>query len=349
MGLYHRIYSSLLNGIQRLSIYHRILIGNSVIIFIGAVGGTLFTHALAGTANDIWLILFFSAMGILMSIVINAIIIKHALKPFYQLKNIVARMDRAQPQKTIPNSTAMDPDISKLSTAIYSLLNNLDRRTQQLSALSERFIHIQEEERLRIALELHDETGQALSLLSIMLERMQQQVPEQCSDLKQPLAEAQTLAGETLHGLRNIFHGIRPTMLDDLGLVPAIRWYGRDCLEPKGIEFSINSPDPSEDISPQIKITLYRIVQEAINNIERHSNAKKVSIHLQQLDNCINLEIEDDGSGFDLLKVTDTAVAEKKLGLIGIRERAELIGGEAEISSLPGKGTKINVRVPVEI
>ncbi len=340
------LLSIIRNRLSRLSIFHRIFIGNSVIIIFGAVGGTLTTHHFADMAADIWLISIFSTIGIILSVLTNFIIIKNALNPLYQLRRVVDLIKGDQARATSQLMAHTDPDILKLATAIDDLLNQLRARTLQLAALSERAINVQEEERKRIARELHDETGQALSMLIIGLERVENQTTERPEELKQQLTKVRILATQTLKDLRNVIYGLRPSMLDDLGLIPAIRWYARTCLEKMGAEIIVNVSDETDNIAPQLKTALYRIVQEAINNIERHAEATTVTINLTQEDGELCLSILDDGLGFNLQQVSDHAVQQQKLGLIGIIERAELVGGTAEVTSTPGNGTRIIVSVP---
>lgn len=157
---------------------------------------------------------------------------------------------------------------------------------------------------------------------------------------------AQRLTTRTLQDLRNVVAGLRPTLLDDLGLIPAIRWYARDRLEQNGIKFSINSTGGAENLIPTVKTNLYRIMQETIHNINQHSNAGHVNIKFENIVSGLHLEISDDGDGFNPELALAHAVKNKKLGLIGIKERVELINGKVDITSIPGSGTRIHIWVP---
>jgi two-component system sensor histidine kinase UhpB len=240
-----------------------------------------------------------------------------------------------------------DPDITQLAAALSSLVNQLDERNQQLRALSERAINAQEDERREIALTLHDDTGQLLSMLIINLERLEGQLPPETADLKGKLAVASNLARQSLASLRKIVYGLRPTILDDLGLVPAIRWIARTNLEEAGIHAEVIASDETEPISPQITSTLFRICQEAINNIIRHSQAQHVRIALNQQNCEIHLQVEDDGIGFDVAQASGQAISLQRLGLLGIQERAQLVGGRVNLESTPGRGTRLAVFVPM--
>lgn len=342
MGIINRIRLNL----KKTPILYRIAIGNAFVIAIGAIGGTLITRHLADQAVDWWLILIFTGIGTLLSVVINFWIIKSALRPLNELNKLVDQVQEGHsyidPQFLQPT----DPDINQLTATLDSLVTQLNERNLELRALSEHAINALEEERRRIALTLHDDTGQALSMLIINLERLENQLPDEESLLKVKLVTTRKLAQQSLANLRKIVYGLRPTILDDLGLIPAIRWYARTHLEEAGIMVDINSNGEIELQSPQLNSTLFRIAQEAINNVVRHSKANMVEIGLSQREDNILLEVKDDGQGFDISAVREEALQLQHLGLLGIQERAELVGGEVQLSSMPGGGTQIIVSVP---
>lgn len=338
---------SLRHRFQRLPILYRIAIGNAAVIAVGAIGGTLITRHLAGQAADWWLIIFFLAAGTMLSVATNFWIIKNALRPLTELSKLVQRLQAGTGEIDPRFLSDTDPDISQLANAIDSLLRQLEERNLQLRALSERAINAQEEERREIALTLHDDTGQALSMLIIYLEQLESQIPATDEALHSRLKSARQLAKDSLADLRKIVYGLRPTILDDLGLVPAIRWYARTNLEEAGISAKVQAEGEIEPLAPELKSTLFRIAQEAINNIVRHSQAKSARITLYRNDREIRLEIKDDGQGFDVPATADQALQSQRLGLLGIQERAELVGGKVKLDSQPGKGTRLQVIVPV--
>ena len=332
----------------RLPIFHRLLIGNSLVIVVGAVGGTAITSQLAhsSTAAEFWLIGLFATSGILLSLVVNFLIVRSALQPLRELRHGV---DRVRDGHAIPLPGEADPDIQKLAGALNSMLQRLDERTVQLRALSERAINAQEEERKRIARGLHDDTCQALSSLIISLERLEGALAAQLPELQPRVTAARQLATLTLEDLRKVVYGLRPTMLDDLGLAPAIRWYARANLEQASIRVTFDGLDESARLPARLETALFRIAQEAITNILRHAQAHSVTIRLEQAEGGrdICLRVEDDGMGFDVARISAQAVRLGRMGLIGIRERAELVGGQATIDSTPGRGTRLQVRAPL--
>ncbi len=338
--------SNFQQAIRKTPILYRITIGNAFVIAIGAVGGTYVTRLLADQAADWWLILFFLAIGTTLAVLVNFWIIKNALRPLTDLSSVVDRVQEGQTYIDPYYLQPTDPDINQLAAALDTLVRQLNDRNQELHALSEHSINALEEERQQIALTLHDDTGQSLSLLIINLESLEAQLPRDEKILLEKIVETRLLAQNSLSNLRQIVYGLRPSILDDLGLIPAIRWYARTNLEKAGILVEINANGEMESLPPQLNSTLFRIAQEAINNILRHSKAENVEINFSQVDDQILVEVADDGRGFDPSTVKDQALQLHHIGLLGMQERAELIGGSTEVISEPGSGTKIAITVP---
>lgn len=332
--------------IRRTPILYRIAIGNAFVIAIGAVGGTYVTRLLADQAVDWWLILAFLAIGTTMAVLINFWIIKNALRPLTDLSALVDRVQEGQTYVDPYYLQPTDPEINQLAAALDSLVRQLNERNQELHALSEHAINALEEERQQIALTLHDDTGQSLSLLIINLEGLEAQLPADEKILLEKIGETRQLAQNSLSNLRQIVYGLRPTILDDLGLIPAIRWYARTNLEKAGILVEINANGELGSLAPELNSTLFRIAQEAINNVLRHSNAENVEINFSQAGDRILLEVTDDGQGFDTGSVKEQALPLHHIGLLGMQERAELVGGSTNVISEPGRGTKIEIYVP---
>jgi two-component system sensor histidine kinase UhpB len=330
--------------LSRLSLLQRIVIGNASIIVLGAVIGTLVTRHLARRAADWWLVVLFAAGGITLSLLINFWIVSAALKPLGDLGRLAKRLKSGAPTVELKNP---DPYTSRMAETLRSLFLQLEERNRELQALSERAIEAQEDERRAIAQSLHDDTGQALSMLIIHLDRIDERIRPDQKELKKQVADARELASNSLTELRRILSGLRPAILDDLGLVPAIRWYARTTLEGVGVNVVVKAPSVPLALSPAITTTLFRIVQEAVNNVVRHADAGSVTIVLGLNDGMVLLRVEDDGRGFDPGNASRDAVELQRLGLLGIRERAELLGGDVQIESAPEKGTRLKVSIPL--
>lgn len=338
------LIASLRIRLSRLSLFRRIVIGNAIIIVFGSVIGTLITRHLAQQAADWWLIILFAAGGITLSLLINFWIVGAALNPLRDLGRLANRLQSGDPTVELKNP---DPYTTRMAETLRSLFLQLEERNRELHALSERAIDAQEEERRAIAQSLHDDTGQALSMLIIHLDRIDERIQPDQKELKKQVADARELAANSLTELRRILSGLRPAILDDLGLVPAIRWYARANLEQISVNVVVKAPGTPLELSPAITTTLFRIVQEAVNNVVRHAGAGSVTIVLQLNGGTVQLRVEDDGRGFSPGDASRDAVELQRLGLLGIRERAELLGGEFQIASAPEKGTRLQVSIPL--
>jgi len=330
----------------RISIFDRVIIGNSVIIIVGAIAGTVITRHLTLFGN-IWLILLFSSAGILITLLVNRLIIRSALHPLYELSNALERVNGGQINLPDSLKNYEDPDIHRLVVTLDSMLVRLATRTRQLQAISERAINAQEEERVRIARGLHDDTAQSISMLIIRLERLETLVSAGAPDLTQHVADAYKLATRLFEDLRHIIWDLRPSILDDLGLVPAIRWLARTKLEEVNVKVDFGGVNEVMRLPSHLETMLFRVAQEAVNNVLRHADAKNVSIRLWPEHEQMCLEVKDDGRGFDVERSNGEAVSKKRLGLLGIRERVSLVGGTVKVESAPGSGTSVLVYVPL--
>ncbi len=220
---------------------------------------------------------------------------------------------------------------------------HLQHEESERRQLLQHVINAQEEERKRVARELHDETGQALTALLMSLESVEADGRELSAPLREQFARTHRLTREALQNLRTIILDLRPAALDDLGLVPAIRRYAAHHLEPLGIEFTIDTQDwPKARLAATVETALFRIIQEGINNVARHAHARHVRLSLTASAEGISARVEDDGEGFD------PNAPREGLGLAGMRERVSLVGGRVEVHSAPGRGTQVQISIPLQ-
>ncbi len=210
-----------------------------------------------------------------------------------------------------------------------------------------RVINAQEDERRRIARELHDEYGQTLTGLIMSIESIESMALPQHSQLNEKLANAKSLLVRALEDMRRLTLDLRPSTLDDLGLVATTRSYVHSHLEPVGIKVSFDSKGLGRRLEPAVETTLFRIIQEAIRNIIRHAEAHNVRIHLEAGAGKIAAIVEDDGKGFDVESTFRYKIGSHSLGLLGIKERATLLGGTFSIKSKVGRGTILTVEIPL--
>lgn len=220
-----------------------------------------------------------------------------------------------------------------------------ERAEASREALRRQLLNAQEEERRRIARELHDQMGQNLTVLNLGLKSLLDAAPKKFQEVVLPLQE---LAAQTARDLHRVALELRPSTLDDLGLVKAIRNLVQTWSAQWTIDVDVEcSQYASTDVSKEAETALYRIIQEALNNVAKHSRAKRVSIILQGTAGRAQAIIEDDGQGFDTTKPHRPADQEGGLGLIGIQERLNVLGGSLNLESAPGRGTTLIVRIPV--
>jgi signal transduction histidine kinase len=212
---------------------------------------------------------------------------------------------------------------------------------QDLQRLSARLVAAQEQERQTLSRELHDQVGQALTAIKIDVARAEQGLLPSQTDLVERLGRARKGAEETLEIIRRLSMLLRPSMLDDLGLSAALGWYTKQFSASTAIRVSLND-DGSADLLPDAeKTSLYRIVQEALTNCARHSEARSIMIQLASEEQRYIVRIEDDGKGFTPVR------SARGLGLIGIEERVAEMGGVLELNSKPGAGTRIFISIPL--
>lgn len=224
------------------------------------------------------------------------------------------------------------------------LANRLQARTQELERLSRRMVQQHEEERRRLSLELHDETAQAFAAVKMQLGVVRERVEPALGEL---LARALELVDEGMGGIRNVTNDLRPSLLDDLGLVPALRSLVADFRERRGVRATLESPDHVPPLSDEAEVALYRALQEALSNVARHAAGAPVNAVLAADDTAVHLSITDAGPGFAGEHALAGFESNGRLGLAGMRERIAALGGELLVRSAPGSGVSIDIRIPL--
>ncbi len=240
----------------------------------------------------------------------------------------------------------LEERVRERTRELERLYRELQAREEWRGQLLAKVIGAQEDERKRLARELHDETSQTLSALAMRLETAVAAFPGDLA--RQRLVEAKDLTVRTLDELHRLIYDLRPSVLDDLGLLSAIRWYAERHLEPLGVTVRWELSGPERRLQPEIETALFRVAQEAITNIAKYAHAETVLIQCVLKDDGIAIEIEDDGDGFDPSQLPSAGDSRRGLGLMGMRERVELLGGTIDIDAAPGKGVRIAVSVPLK-
>jgi PAS domain S-box-containing protein len=248
-------------------------------------------------------------------------------------------------QHEITRRKAVEEAIRQSEQHQIQLLEQSRHMQQQLRQLSHRVLHVQEEERRRISRELHDEITQTLVGISVHLEALTKAAALDPKELKREIARTQKLVEKSVDSVHRFARELRPTMLDDLGLIPALRSLMKEFMKETGIRGSLTAFEDVAKLSLAKRTVLYRVAQEALNNVAHHAQATRVEVSLQRLPRALLLQIKDNGCAFDV----ESALKPKKnrrLGLIGMRERLEMVNGQFAIESAPGKGTTILAQIP---
>lgn len=214
------------------------------------------------------------------------------------------------------------------------------RARQELQELSARLVSAQEEERRNISRELHDEVGQSLSALLMEAGNAAARVSPDSTEVRRHVESIKRLAEASVQVIRNMSLLLRPSMLDDLGLVPALEWQAREVFKRTGLRVQVAADENASELPDEHKTCIYRVVQEALHNSARHAQARNVTVEVRQQPSQIVLTVEDDGRGFDSRRV-------RGLGLVGMEERVHHLGGELRVKSRPGAGTTIAVVLPL--
>lgn len=226
------------------------------------------------------------------------------------------------------------------------LLEQLQAANQRLLSLTSHLVSAQEDERRRISLELHDEAGQALTALKLSLAMIQSELPGECQGIQAQVREAIGLTEKTMNELRLLAHNLHPPAIDTVGLSQTLRDYCQRVSRQSGIEILYRDSQLNH-LPGQIQISLYRVVQEALTNIVKHSGASRVEVQMESDAESIRVKVTDNGRGFSPDQ-THAFAAPKGLGLIGIHERLEALGGTLKIETHPGEGTQLITQIPLQ-
>jgi len=251
---------------------------------------------------------------------------------------LYSREHRAFSQEELQLLNRLADDISHAVAALRSRAERA-RAQERLQRLSMRLVQLQEDERRNIARELHDEIGQVLTGLKMTIDRSSQK----CRTCESNLAEASQGVSQLIQRIRDLSRSLRPTMLDDLGLLPTLKWHFDRYTNQTGLEVDFRYGELPAVLPHEVVIIAYRVVQEALTNAARYSGVHEVMVRLQRVGSCLRVEVKDEGVGFDL----GALPADGGVGISGMRERVISIGGTLGIETSPGCGTRILAELPL--
>jgi signal transduction histidine kinase len=267
-------------------------------------------------------------------------------------ETLLAQFSRLQASLTGSLSIALGAGLLLVIASMAYILR-LERQTRnryrelaqsrhELERLSSRLVDAQEEERRSISRELHDEVGQSLGALLVDLGRLSTNLPADSSEIRERIGHMKSLTERTVGTVRDIALLLRPSMLDDLGLVAALEWQGREVSRRSQMEVAVESANVSDDLPDEYKICVYRLVQEALNNAVRHSRARSAKVRVAGTASGIEIEVNDDGRGFDPQRA-------RGLGILGMEERVKRLGGSLQVKSAPGQGAVVKAELPLPV
>jgi signal transduction histidine kinase len=228
-------------------------------------------------------------------------------------------------------------------TELVKAEEKLQQSYQHIRQLVNHLQDIREQERTNIAREIHDELGQQLTGMKMYISWLNKKIPHQEKEIQNKFTATLELIEDTIKSVRKISTDLRPSMLDDLGLLAALEWQSNEFEKRSGISTEFINLTGNKEIPARLKTGLFRIFQESLTNVARHADAKKIVSSLQFDDDKITLTITDDGKGFTVKNIE----SKKTLGLFGMKERTMEMGGNYEIKSEPGKGTTVSITVPL--
>jgi two-component system sensor histidine kinase UhpB len=273
------------------------------------------------------------AMTIILALLLNILMLQRRFSPLDELIEQIEAIDPADPGAFEAPERPVQ-EVERLAHAFSALLERIEAERRRAGRLQ---LRAQEEERKRVARDLHDEVNQALTAILLRLEALMQTAPP---EIREGLEETKKLANQAMEELLQLARQLRPTALDDHGFVPAIQEQLRRFQAQHGVETHLETDGPLDDLGGDQQLVLYRVTQEALNNIARHARAATVSVAIARHDGNVWLSVRDDGTGFAV------GSEERGLGLDGMAERARLVNGEFSIDAQPGQGTTLRLQVP---
>ena len=264
---------------------------------------------------------------------------RRRLRPLERLIEDMEKVDLSGPGQALPSSidgVGETEEVERLELAFLRMMRRLEAERRRAGSAA---LRAQEEERARVARDLHDEVNQSLTGLLLRLEAARESAPP---ELEAELAEIRALANQAMRELLSLARQLRPTALDDLGLVAAVAGQVEQ-LARGDVDAGVEAEGDFSDLDDDAQLVVYRVAQEALSNAARHSGAEHVAVRLRRpAGGGVALEVADDGRGFAFDE------SERGLGIAGMRERALLVGGELTIESRPGHGTTVRLAVPGE-
>jgi two-component system, NarL family, sensor histidine kinase UhpB len=315
------------------SLIGQIVAANVVLFALTLLAASIAAGLDLGSSSKRWDFLIL-ALAIVLTLCTNLWMLQRRFRPLETLIDQIESIDPAEPTPLELRRSDPVEEIDRLASSFHNLLERIEderRRSGQLA------MRAQEEERRRLARDLHDEVNQALTAILLRLEALAQETPPERAP---EVIELKRLVNQAMDELLNLARQLRPSALDDHGLVAALETQLKRFSARTGIEVRLDTGGDPDQVADVVQTAIYRVAQEALTNVTRHAGATVVELLVAQTNGEVELRVSDDGRGFD------PAVRGRGLGLVGMAERARLVGGELDVRSAPGGGTTITLRVP---
>ena len=314
------------------------LAGANLVIVLAAFAGVAAEHRLniAASAESIL------GIALALSLTVNLVLVFIALRPLSDLEAAAARVSAGDMQARVPSSILADRDIRRIGSTLNGLLDRLTEDRARVRRLAAQVISAQDEERARVARELHESTAQILTAVMLQLGVAARESTSGPLDAR--IATLRELTAEALEEVRSMAHTMHPRILDDLGLVAALEWLARQTGATEALDVQVIAEDSATTIPAPLASVLYRVAQEALRNVVRHAGATQANVAFRSNAYVATLEISDDGRGFDVRRAEERRPG---MGLFSMRERVALVNGELRVVSETGQGTHVVATVPL--
>lgn len=331
-------------------ILYKVLIANALIVFAGALFGTYatarFVHEDVVPTRE-GLVLLFGGVGVLLSLAVNFWVLKVAFEPLDSLERVATSVRNGDFLARTEPWRFGDPQLLRFSETFNQTLDELQRDREQIQLLANQVIRAQEEERQRLSRELHDDTAQVLFAQLLRLTALKSSTnPE----VRETARELEDTTVEAIESVRRLALELRPPSLDDLGLREALGALVQRFEDQSGMEMEVafHVHGPRQRLTGEIELVLYRVAQEALTNIGKHAHATSVTVELTRRDDGVVLLVEDNGLGFDRAAARSSDGRGLGMGLFGMEERVQLVGGTLSIEDVVPHGTRITADVPID-
>ncbi|HEX2467837.1 MAG TPA: sensor histidine kinase [Solirubrobacterales bacterium] len=316
----------------------QVLIVNLMLVIAAVVGAILAANPNINFSEkpEAALVLGFA---VALTVILNLYLVQRRFRPLEKLVDQMERADLSRPGANLrTDDLPVGPEeVERLHQAFRRMLERLEAERRRTSSAA---LEAQEEERARVARDLHDEVNQSLTGLLLRLEAAREKAPP---ELAQELTETKALANQAMQELLALARQLRPAALDDLGLKAAMAGYIKELGDQGGMRASFEAHGDFSDLPQDVQLVVYRVAQEALSNALRHASAENVRVALLREDGEVELRVGDDGRGFSFEQ------AARGLGIAGMRERALLVGGDLRVESRPELGTRVSLRVPIGV